>query len=157
MRNPSIPTTRMTKKKTFLYQPADDRGATYWKKKTTKTTRTTSPLTHQNPRENMRCLSRRRTLTHITSLVLCPAARKAKHQPREKGLPQQLTFGPGLGSVPRAAHRPLPLHQQRRENPPQLVPEEAKQPGEPREEEEEEHEGKEDTLQAATRTLTSAD
>lgn len=84
-------------------------------------------------------------------------SQKGKHQPREKGLPQQLTFGPGLGSVPRAAHRPLPLHQQRRENPPQLVPEEAKQPGEPREEEEEEHEGKEDTLQAATRTLTSAD
>ena len=154
MRNPSIPTTRMTKKKTFLHQPADDRGTTYWRK---KTTRTTSPLTHQNPRENMCCLSRRKTLTHITSLVLCPAARKAKHQPREKGLPQQLTFGPGLGSVPRAAHRPLPLHQQRRENPPQLVPEEAKQPGEPREEEEEEHEGKEDTLQATTRTSTSAD
>ena len=38
MRNPSIPTTRMTKKKTFLHQPADDRGATYWRKKTTRTT-----------------------------------------------------------------------------------------------------------------------
>ena len=147
--------TRMTKKKTFLHQPADDHG-TNWRTKTTKRTRTTSPSTHPNPWENMRCLSRSRTLSNIMSLVLCPVARKAQHQRREKGLPQQVTFGPGLASAPTPVHLPLPLHHQRRENQQHLTLEEPKQLGEPREEEEEQHEGKGDSLQAATPTSTSA-
>ena len=143
-----IPMRTMTKKSPFLLQPADDPGATYCRTKR-------SPLTHQ--KGNMPCSSRSKTLTHITSQALCRAPKKAKHQLREKGHPQQLTFGPALGSVRRAAHRRVTLHQQPRKKPPHLVPKEPNQPGEAPEAEEEEHEAKEGSLQAATRTLTSAE
>ena len=153
MTNPSIPTTRMTKK-TFLHQPADDRGATYWRTKTTKRTTTTSPSTPESSGEHALFITQQDPEQYHEPGTLSRSEKGKTPAPRKR--PSSTTnvwtrFGLSADSSRSAATSAPPAKRK-----PTAARSRGSKATRRTTREEKQHEGKEDSLQSATPTSTSA-